>query len=340
MSARLRVTAGDAAVLLIDGQPVPDDGAAAASHALMGAVLSPPLVDLSCEGSPADGFAHRLPRRAAPARGVGFLTEGGEGKAIAAQGLARDAGARILSDGDAALGDDDVALGALRWAAALGLPVMVRPATPALERGVWRAGAVAVQHGWAPVHPEGEALGVHRWATLAAVARARVHLTPLWSAAGVLAFRQRQGEGWLSAGTSALHAFVPPSEGWRAWPVLGDDDDRAALVEALSDGTLLTLCTGGRPLERTPAPLALQPPTGPSAPVALGLSVARLGPARARALWSDGPRGLLGLSTALDPAAGVVALGPAAPVSCPATGLHTSGGLVGAWGVVSTPPGR
>lgn len=342
--SRVRWRGANRTVLLVDGRVADDDGGPATELARPAAWLAPPLVDLqgAPNAEPGEGFGLVLPRQGSDRVGsghVGALTVGGEGKVIADHLRLRLGGARVLSDGDGPLADLDVLLGALRWAACVGLPVIGRPATPALERGVWAASPEATRRGLAPVFRQGEALGVHRWAAAAEATGATVHLTPLWSAAGVEALRHHQGRGVsLTAGTTPHHAFVVPAPSWRAWPVMGDDADREALVAALRDGTLTTLSSGGRPAPTDPAPLPDQLPGAPDPAVALATSLAHLGPEATARLWGVGPRKVLGLAD--DEVPGLIAIEPGALITCPLTGLSAPRAVQGSWGLVPTGPQR
>lgn len=342
--SRVRWRGANRTVLLIDGHVVDDDGAAATETSRPAAWLASPLIDLQGvpRTEPGDGFGLVLARQGSDRVGkglVGALTVGGEGKVIADHLRLRHGGARVLSDGDGPLADLDVLLGALRWAASVGLPVIGRPATPALERGVWAAGAEATRRGLAPVFRQGEALGVHRWAAAAEATGATVHLTPLWSAAGVEALRHHQARGVsLTAGTTPHHAFVVPAPSWRAWPVMGDDADRAALAEALRDGTLTTLSSGARPRQADPAPLPDQLPSAPDPAVALATTLAHLGPEATERLWGEGPRKVLGLAD--DDVPGLIAIEAGATLTCALTGLSARRAVQGSWGLVPTEPQR
>jgi dihydroorotase len=300
-----------------------------------------PLIDLQGVGAdavPDAGIGLSLPRHPVPGvPTVAWLTCDGAGAAIADHLLARRAGALVLSDGDGALLDDDVLLGALRWAATVGLPVLGRPTLGALERGVWAEGPHATRRGLAPVHRAAESGGVHRWAALAEVAGARVHLTPLWSADGVEALRHHRRRGsTLSGGTSCLHAFVAPVADWRAWPVLGDDGDRAALCEGLRDGTLTTLSTGARAADGELAPLPESAPRGLDPVVAVGLALDALGAQGLAEVMGEGPRGLLGLEAPDLEQAGIE-LHPGELRHCAATGASAPTPVGSHWGLVSPP---
>jgi len=308
---RVRLHQGERRVLWVDDVVIDDDGGPVDEEVQVDrGVLSAPLIDLQGDVAGAAaaeaGFGLVLPRAGVSRPGagrVGALTVDRAGSDIADHGLLRDAGALCLSDGDAAHDDLEVLLGAARWAASVGLPILARPGVGALERGMVRAGPEAVRRGLPQVFAESEALGVHRWATIARMSGARVHLLPLWSALGVKAVMAEQDAGApISAGTTPHHLTLeaPLDEGrhaWRCWPVLGDVADRQALLEAIEQGRVTTLSTGSRAVasHQVQTPLVDQVPRAPSPQQAVGRAVELLGAARVAQLFHEGPRQLLGL---------------------------------------------
>ena len=356
--ARLRLDDGRRRLLVVDGQVSVDDGAPV-DQALEGAgCLTPPLLDLQGDVAGAQassaGFGGVLPRRGAsvprPGVLVGALTVNTEGRVIADHGRLREAGARVLSDGDLAHHDLDVMLGAARWAAATALPILARPGVTELERGVVAASDDATRRGLPAVLAEGEALGVHRWGAVARATGATVHLLPLWSAAGVAALVHERGTGAaLTAGTTPLHLAVemPWEEGrgaWRSWPVVGAARDREALRQAVIDGHITTLSTGSRLVadHEVQAPLVDQAPRGLLPAEAVGLAVELFGAAKVAELMGSAPRRLLGLAGdagASDPtvfATGVVWLEAGNDlVTHVPLGRSVRSGVRGVWGGVA-----
>ncbi|MCO4743456.1 MAG: hypothetical protein KC912_01620 [Proteobacteria bacterium] len=205
----------------------------------------------ACVGEPVgrpwqvrDQIVPATPMRLASAQ----LTVDGLGEELADMATLVDAGARALSDGGRPLRSTRTLLAALEYARDLGVPVFLRPSDPDLEgAGLIRAGAPAATLGLPGVLPEAEVLGIYRAAALAKASGCAVHLTHIWSAAGVEALRRAKVDlPALTASTTPLHLTQRPERlaelhyaGFaRIHPPVGDAQDREALAEAVRDGTI------------------------------------------------------------------------------------------------------
>ena len=188
--------------------------------------------------------------RAAGARvlPVGAITVGLLGAELAEIGLMVEAGAPALSDAGVPVEDAGVLRRALDYARPFGVPVLLRPGEPALERdGVMHEGAVSLRMGLRGVPALAEELGVTRLVGLARLTRAAVHLTHVTTARSLDLVRRAKQDGVrVTASAPARNLLLTDadieSSGYdtrlRVMPPLRPDADRAALLRAVRDGTL------------------------------------------------------------------------------------------------------
>lgn len=191
------------------------------------------------------------------------LTIGLAGDQIGDVALLAHAGAAILSNGVQPIRSVRLLRNLLEYTGRLGVPLFLRAADIDLEAGgVVREGPRAAWLGLPSVPPEAEEIGISTVAALVRRTGARVHLTHVWSARGVVALRRARHEGLpITASTTSHHLAVSDdllerldyAGTCRFQPPLGDTEDRAALIEALRDGTLDAVATDHRPV-----PLHLQ----------------------------------------------------------------------------------
>lgn len=188
---------------------------------------------------------------------VGALTVDLAGEALAEVGLLCRAGCVAVGQGARVLASSRVLRHALEYAERVGARVFLRGADPDLERGgVVAEGSRAVRLGLPAVPAAAEEIGIHRLAALARLTGARVHVTHVWSAAGVRALRRLHDEGaTLTASTTAAHlALDPDATGLSPYdgqlrfvPPLGDEQDRQALAQAVLDGVIVAVASDHRP---------------------------------------------------------------------------------------------
>lgn len=246
---------------------------------------------------------HSVPARLAAAH----LTVQGEGEELADMATLVDAGAVALSDGGHPVRSSRTLLTALEYARELNVPVFLRPSDPELEGdGLIRGGALSAIYGLPGVLPEAEVLGIQRAAALSGASGCRVHLTQIWSAAGVRALAQAKlNHPSLTASTTPLHLTQRPERiaelqyaGFaRIHPPVGDEDDRKALAEAVRNGVIDAVASHHRSVARheQDCELALAVPGTRTQSATFGLVYRAVGDlmATARAL-STGPRRVLG----------------------------------------------
>lgn len=221
-----------------------------------------------------------------------------------------------VSCGRTVVADTRVLRGIFQYAAQFDLLVILRGADAALEEGgIVRDGGRAAWLGLPGIPPASEAIGIARIAAIARLTGARVHVSHLWTAEGVDALRAAKlGGTRITASCTAHHLALDDhrlvESGYaglhRAVPPLGDAADRAALADALLDGTLAGVATDHRPLPSIAQEVELSRSeagaTGflTALPLALGALSQPLAVARALA---TGPAGVLGRGTGLAPGA-------------------------------------
>lgn len=196
---------------------------------------------------------------AAPARvlPLGALTLGTQGEALAEIGMLLAAGCVAVGQGASPVASTRVLRHALEYAERVGATVHLRGAEPDLEQGgVIADGPRAVRLGLPGVPSAAEEIGIHRIGALCRLTGARVHVSHVWSAAGVSALRRVRAEGIaVTASTTAWHLGLDPDatglspyDGQlRFVPPLGDAGDRAALVDAVLDGVIDGIASDHRP---------------------------------------------------------------------------------------------
>jgi dihydroorotase len=180
-----------------------------------------------------------------------------EGGALADLGTFAELGAAGVSCGASLVGDTRVLKAIFAYAASFDLPVFLRAGDPYLDVGLCREGPRSAWLGLPGTPPASEVIGIHRVGALARATGATVHVTHVWSAAGVEAVRAERAAGSkLTASATVLHLALGDerieSSGYAGWnkmiPPLGDAADRAALALGLADGALRGAATDHRPL--------------------------------------------------------------------------------------------
>ncbi len=179
---------------------------------------------------------------------AGALTAGLKGEEIADVGSLLAAGCAVLSNGVTPVRNARVLRHLLEYAGRFRQPIHLRAADADLESGgVVREGPRAAWLGLPYVPPEAEEIGITTAAALVRRTGTPVHLTHLWSARGVEALRRAQAEGLpITGSTTATHLFLTDAildelayaGVCRTIPPLGDEEDRAALKSAVTEGRL------------------------------------------------------------------------------------------------------
>ncbi len=255
-----------------DGDEVIDAG---------GALVAPGLVDLGVFAidKPAFHFGgitraalmpDQSPRLDLPSR-VSYIAKSGKpdfwvhplaaatrdlaGAEIAELGLMREAGARGVATGRQWIADSGTMLRLLQYAAMLDLVVVAHPEDAALVgNAVATAGEVATRRGLPSAPAEAESIALTRDIALAEMAGARIHFRQVTTRAGLDIVRRAKARGVsVTCGVTPAHfmlsdlATVDFRTFARLSPPLRSEDDRQAVREAISDGTVDVIASGHDP---------------------------------------------------------------------------------------------
>jgi len=189
---------------------------------------------------------------------VGFmaaLTKGQDGAELTELGSLADAGAAGFTDDGRPVGEAGVMRRALQYNAITGLTIAVHCEERSLTRGGHaHAGAVAAELGIAGWPSLGESLMVARDVDLAADTGQAVHLMHLSARESVDHLRRAQAAGTRASGEATPHHLCLTDEAIRTLdpnlkmnPPLRSELDRAALLEAVRDGTIAAIATDHAP---------------------------------------------------------------------------------------------
>ncbi len=228
------------------------------------------------------------------------LTRGGEGRQLAEMGLLREAGAVAFTDGGRAVADARVMMRALAYATAFDALVVQHPEEPALAAGgAMNAGPVATRLGLPGIPPCAEVIVIERDLRLVEATGARYHLGCISTAASVDVVRRAKARGLpVSCGVTPHHLLLTEAEveGYRTYakvsPPLRTEEDRAALIEGLADGTIDVVASDHTPQDQDSKRV-------PFAQAAFGVVGLETLLAAVLELWHDGRIGLPALLAAL-----------------------------------------
>lgn len=193
-------------------------------------------------------FVTRRAREAAPVniRPMAALTKGRDGQEMTEISFLQDAGAVAFTDCDAVVTNPKVFARALTYAASLGALVIAHVQDPGLSSGAAAtSGKFATLRGLPGVSPMAERMGLERDLALIEMTRARYHADQITTAAALepLARAKRAGLD-VTAGVSIHHLTLNELDvgNYRTFfkvkPPLRSEDDRMAVVRALSDGLI------------------------------------------------------------------------------------------------------
>ena len=193
-----------------------------------------------------------LPVRIAPSA---CITKGRLGREVADLEALAAAGAVAFTDDGSFVEDARVMEEAMRRAAKLGRPVMQHAVVPALlAGGVMRDCAVARRSGLPVMPPEAEIEAVRRDISICRVTGCALHVQHISTAGAVELIRSARREGLPVSAEATPHHLLLSCEdipgddaNWKMAPPLGTPEDRAAIREAVIDGTISILATDHAP---------------------------------------------------------------------------------------------
>jgi len=189
---------------------------------------------------------------------IGFLaavTKGQEGAELTEMGALADAGAAGFTDDGRPVASAGVMRRALQYSAVTDKPIAVHCEETTLTRGGHaHAGAVAAELGLGGWPSLGESLMVARDVDLAAETGQHVHLMHLSARESVEHLRRARAACARVTAEATPHHLCLTDEAVRTLdpnmkmnPPLRDADDRAALVEAVREGTIAAIATDHAP---------------------------------------------------------------------------------------------
>jgi dihydroorotase len=192
---------------------------------------------------------------------VGFfaaITRGQDGAELTEMGELADAGAAGFSDDGRPGCAPGLMRRALAYSAVARRPLAVHCEEPTLTRGgQMHEGRVSAELGFGGWPSVGESLMVERDLALAAYEERPLHLLHLSAAESVAALRRAREAGVDATAEATPHHLVLTDEAVRSLdanlkmnPPVRAESDRAALIEALRDGTISAIATDHAPHAR------------------------------------------------------------------------------------------
>jgi dihydroorotase len=192
---------------------------------------------------------------------VGFtaaITVGQAGAQLTEMGALADAGAAAFTDDGRPVSSAGLMRRALEYNAITGRRLALHCEEPSLTRGGhMHMGSVSAELGLGGWPSLGESLGVARELSLARDTAQPLHLMHLSARESVEHLRAAQAAGVDASAEATPHHLCLTDEAVRSLdpnlkmnPPLRTSDDRAALVEALNDGTIAAVATDHAPHSR------------------------------------------------------------------------------------------
>jgi len=208
---------------------------------------TPFLVRSVIEASRHIGFAALWP--------AGTLTRDRAGEAMAELGLMLDAGAVGFTDDGDSVADAALMRAIMQYAAHFGCPLMLHEEDPSLSAGGHlHEGRVSSELGIKGNPSSSESVMVARDVILAAETGARIHIQHVSARETVEIVRRAKREAIHVTAEATPHHLILTEDACRSFdtnckvnPPLRSEADRAALVEALVDGTIDAVATDHAP---------------------------------------------------------------------------------------------
>ncbi len=235
-------------------------GTAAAAAGGYCAILAMPNTDPVVDSAATLGSLADTARREADVH-VGFfaaITRGQDGGELTEMGELADAGAVAFSDDGVPVVSAGMMRRALQYASITGRPLALHCEERTLSHGGHvHEGVVAAELGFAGYPSVAESVMVERDLSLAAYEEQPIHLLHLSAAESVAALRRAREAGVRASGEVTPHHLCLTDEAVRSLdpnvkmnPPLRAERDRAALLDALRDGTIEAIATDHAPHAR------------------------------------------------------------------------------------------
>lgn len=183
------------------------------------------------------------------------LTKGLKGREMTEYGFLLDAGALAFTDASNAIADPTVFRNCLDYANSLGALVVHHPQDPAMKaEGCVTESLFASKLGLPGVHPIAERMMLERDLALVEVTGARYHADMITTAGSLEALTRAKDKGLkVTAGISHHHLVLNEMdlEGYPTFfklePPLREEEDRAAMVQAVANGLIDIVISSHRP---------------------------------------------------------------------------------------------
>ena len=232
-------------------------GTAAAAAGGYCAILAMPNTDPVVDSGATLGALVETARREAEVP-VGFLaaiTRGQRGEELTEMGELSDAGAVAFSDDGVPVVSAGLMRRALQYASITGRPLALHCEEPTLSHGGHvHEGRVAAELGFAGYPSVAESVDVERNLSLAVYEQHPVHIQHVSARESVESLARARAAGARASGEVTPHHLCLTDEAVRSLdpnvkmnPPLRADEDRAALLEALRDGTIEAVATDHAP---------------------------------------------------------------------------------------------
>ena len=233
---------------------------------------------------------------------LGALTRGLKGETLTEMVELTEAGCVGFSQAEVPLGNTQVLMRAMQYAASFGYGVWLRPQEVHLGKGVAASGAFATRLGLSGVPVAAETIALHTIFELMRSTGARVHLCRISSAAGVALVAGAKAQGLLvtcDVSINSLH-LTDTDIGYfdsrmRLDPPLRQQRDRDAIAQGLADGTIDALVSDHTPVDEDAKTL----PFAEAEPGATGLELLLPLALKWGSAGSDGKAGKAALMRAL-----------------------------------------
>jgi dihydroorotase len=241
---------------LVDMRAFASDPAAAARGGITSVTLMPdrdPPVDNQA-------MVEYVARKAAEsgqirAMVMGAATRGLAGAELAEIGLMREAGAVAFTDARKAVADTGIMRRLMEYATALDGLIVQFPEDAALAAdGAMNEGEVATRLGLAGIPAAAETIMIERDLRLLEMTGGRYHVALVSCAASLEVIRRAKDQGLQVTCAVAPHHFALNETAVadyrsfaRVSPPLRGEDDRAAMVEGIRDGTIDAICSDHDP---------------------------------------------------------------------------------------------
>ena len=175
----------------------------------------------------------------------GAVTRGLEGSEMIEIGLLTDFGALGFTDGTKAVANAGVMSRALSYAKIFDRPIIQHPEEPSLASGVMNAGELATRLGLSGIPDAAEVIMLERDLRLVEMTGGRYHAAHISCAKAVETIRTAKARGLPVTCDTAPHYFTLNETAvgdYRTFakvsPPLRSETDRAAIAEAVADGTI------------------------------------------------------------------------------------------------------